>query len=380
MSRTNTTFGLLQAIAIVATIAIVLWSLGLPSMRFAQAENVKFFSDTLSDSAPGVVSDHTITFATPSGVPNGGTISIDFSDGPFVLGSVDYTDIDVYDDATLLSTAADCLGADETSATTTGTTILITFCSGNGAEILANGTTTILIGQNAVGSTTNAQIENPALGVYEINVTAGADTGTTMVAIVLPVVVTASVNTYFTFSISGVGAGEDVNQVTTTGTSSTTTIPFGTLQPGIATTVAQQLSVATNASYGYSVTVAVDQQLTSSNEADIDGFIEGTYTTLPTLWQSPLPDVNNENTWGHWGLTSNDETLPGDPFDVGDAGQLYVSASTTPVQVMRHTGPADGTTQNIGRARVGYTVEITALQEAGSDYTAALTYVATPVF
>lgn len=382
MSRTSTTFGLLQAIAIVATIAIVLWSLGLPSLRFAQAENVTSLSDTLSDSAPSVGADHTITFVTPSGVANGESITIDFSDGPFVFGSVDYTDIDVYDDSTLLSTAADCSGTEETSATTSGAVLTITFCAGDTAEIPANGTTTILIGKNAIGGNTNDQITNPVVGSYEIAITAGSqDVGTAMVAIVSPVTVTASVNTFFTFTISGVGEGQDVNQVTTTGSSSTTTIPFGVLQPGVATTSAQELSVATNASYGFSVTVAVDQQLTSSTGADIDGFIEGTYTTTPTAWVSPVPNINNEDTWGHWGLTSNDETLSGgDPFDVGGAGGLFVSASTTPVEVFQHNGPSDGTTQNIGKARVGYQVEITSLQEAGSDYTATLTYVATPIF
>jgi hypothetical protein len=379
MSRTNTTFGLLQAIAIVATVAIVLWSLGVPSIQFAQASNVTSLSNTLSDSGPAAFADHTITFVTPTGITNGATTTISFADGPFVVGSVDHTDIDVYDDTTLLSTAADCTGTEETSAAFSGTTLTIVFCAGDGAEILPNGTTTILIGLNATGG--NAQLQNPALGVYNINVTAGTeDTGTAMVAIVAPVTVTAAVNTFFTFSIGGVAEGEDVNQVTTTGVSSTTSIPFGVLTPGVATTSAQQLSVATNASYGFSVTVAVDQQLTSSTGADIDGFVNGSFTTTPTLWTAPTGNINNENTWGHWGLTSNDETLPGDPFDVGGAGQLFVSASTTPVEVFRHTGPSDGLTQNIGTARVGYQVEITALQEAGTDYTATLTYVATPVF
>ena len=57
-----------------------------------------------------------------------------------------------------------------------------------------------------------------------------------------------------------------------------------------------------------------------------------------------------------------------------------MSASTSPVEVFKNNGPADGTTQNIGTAKVGYKVEISPLQEAGSDYTATLTYVATPVF
>jgi hypothetical protein len=382
MSRTNTTFGLLQAVATIAAIAIFMWSIGLPTMRFAQAANVTQFSNTLSDSAPGVPANHTITFVTPTGVAEGETIILDFSDGPFGTSTVNYTDIEVFDDATLLSIAANCSGSAETSAEIVGSILTITFCSGNGASIPANGTTTILIGNHTASGT--AQFINPALGSYEISVTAGAsDSGATRVAIVSPVVVSATVDTIFTFTIDGVNSGESVNQVTTTATTSATEINFGTLVygPGNESVAAQQLSVSTNASYGFSVTVQVDQQLTSiSTGADIDGFIDGTYTNSPTNWVSPSGTISNENTWGHWGFTTNDGTLPGNPFDVGGAGELFVSASTTPFEVFRHTGPSDGTTQNIGRARVAYQVGITSLQEAATDYSATLTYVATPIF
>ena len=76
MHRTNTTFSLLQAVAVVATLAIILWSVGVPAFRFAEAANVISFSDTLSDSAPTVDANHTITFVTPTGLPAGETISI----------------------------------------------------------------------------------------------------------------------------------------------------------------------------------------------------------------------------------------------------------------------------------------------------------------
>jgi hypothetical protein len=385
MSRTKTTFGLLQAAALTLGLAIILWSLGLSSFRFAEAANVTSFSDTLSDSAPVVGSDHTITFTTPTGIVNGQTIVVDFSDGPFVVGSVDFTDIDVIDGSTNLSVAADCSGLDETSAAFSGTTLTITFCSGDSASIAPNGTTTILIGENATfGVAGNAQLGNPTVGSYEIDITAGAaDSGSTRVAIIAPVVVTAAVDTSFTFTVTGVGGGGSatVNQEPITGTSTATTIPFGTLTANTASTAAQELSVETNASYGYAVTVQVDQQLTSSTGADIDGFANGAFTSTPIAWAQPSESISNEDTWGHWGLTSDDATFGlADPFDAGGTGQLFVSASTTPVEVMRHNGPSDGTTQNIGLARVGYTVEISPLQEAGNDYTATLTYVATPVF
>ncbi|MCD5381108.1 MAG: hypothetical protein LR008_00860 [Candidatus Pacebacteria bacterium] len=57
-----------------------------------------------------------------------------------------------------------------------------------------------------------------------------------------------------------------------------------------------------------------------------------------------------------------------------------MSASTTAVEVFRHDAVADGTVQGEGFARVGYTVEIGSLQEGAEDYTAILTYIATPVF
>ncbi len=383
MSRTNTTFGLLQAIAAVATLAILLWSIGLPSFRFAEAASVTSFSDTLSDSAPSVGSNHTLSFVTPTGVTNGQTITISLANGPFVIGSTTFADIDVLDGATNLAVAASCAGAEQIGFATSTNLITLTFCSGDGGSIAAFGTTTIRIGTHATfGTTGTRQLRNPVVGSYAINLTAGAsDSGTTRVAIIAPVVVTAAVDTSFTFTVAGLSGGTNVNGLVTTGSSTATSIPFGVLTAGNASSAAQQLSVSTNSSYGFAVTVKTDQQLRSSNGADIDGFNNGSFATTPIAWVPPTQSISNENTWGHWGLTSNDATFGvSDPFNVGGAGELFVSASTTPVQIFRHDGPSDGTTPNIGRASVAYQVQISALQEAGNDYTATLTYVATTVF
>ncbi len=383
MSRTNTTFGLLQAIAATAILATLLWSVGLPSFRFAEAASVTSLSDTLSDSAPSVGSNHTLTFVTPTGIANGSTITISLANGPFLLGSTTFAEVDVVDGNTNLSVAASCAATDEIGFSTSTNLITLTFCSGDGASIDPAGTTTIRIGTHATfGTTGTKQLRNPGVGSYEIDITAGAsDTGSTRVAIIAPVVVTAAVDTSFTFTVAGLAGGTDVNGLVTTGSSTATAIAFGALTANNASSAAQRLSVSTNASYGFAVTVQTDQQLTSSSGADIDGFLNGSYSSTPLSWSPPTASIANENTWGHWGLTSNDATFGvTDPFDVGGAGELFVSASTTPVQVFRHGGPSDGTTQNIGRADVAYQVQISALQEAGNDYTATLTYVATPVF
>lgn len=358
--------------------AIVLWSLGASSIRFAEAANVTTFSNTLSASAPSVASDHTITFTTPTGIAEAETITIDFSDGPFVIGSVDETDIDVLDDTTDLDVAATCGGTEEVSAVFAATTLTLTICAGDGGAIAANGTTTIKIGTNAtyVGDTgdADAQMTNPTAGSYQIPVTAGAtDVGETRVAIVDTVTVTASVDTLFTFTVTGVAGGELVNGTTTGAGTSPIAIPFGELDANVASTAAQDLTVITNSSNGFVVTVTSDGQLNSDNGADIDGFRNGNFNETPLAWIPPTVSIGLEETYGHWGITSDDT----DHFAVAET---YVSASTTPVSVFTHTGPADGTTTGQGTTRVGYTVEISSLQEAANDYQAILTYVATPVF
>jgi hypothetical protein len=228
----------------------------------------------------------------------------------------------------------------------------------------------------------DTQIVNPASeGSYELGFTVGAsDSGWTRVVILSGVEVTAAVDTVFTFTVAGVGAGQTVNGTTTTGSTGSTTIPFGTLQAGVGTTTAQDLFVSTNAANGYVVTVQLDQELQSSTGAIIDGFIDGSYTDDPTAWIAPGGDIGVPTSYGHWGITSDDATTTRSAsFEFGS--QEFVAASTTAgVVVMSHNGPANGAGNDAGEARVGYKVEISGLQEAGDDYTATLTYVATPTF
>ncbi len=386
MIRTNTTFKLLQAITAVVTLAIILWFAGVPMFRTAEAANVISFSDTLSDSEPGQVSNHTLSFVTPTGLAAGEIITINFATTGFSgVGSIVAGDVDLNVNGVernLVDTAA---SGSNWNVTAAGTTIDIE----SGTDTIGtNATVTIRIGTNAVASTTGTnQITNPAVGSYEITIDVGgqptSDSGATRVAIVDVVTVTAAVATVFNFTVNGVNAGLDVNQDTTNSTSTPTAIPFGVLVADTPKTAAQDLQVSTNAANGFVVTVQTDQQLTSATGADIDGFIEGTYTSFPELWAAPVAVLGSEDTYGHWGITSDDDTVTAvltDDFDVGNAGRAYVSASTTPVEVFRNDGPTDGTTQGVGITRVGYTIEVTSLQEAGDDYTATLTYVATPVF
>jgi hypothetical protein len=379
MFRTEKTVGMLKAIALIAGLAILLWSLGLPSLRFAEAVNITTVSDILSDSAPSAGSNHEITFTSPTGIANGATTTINF-ESDFDLSGIDFSDID-FSSTSDYTVAGDCSGSEQVAATVSGQNLNLVFCIGDGGSLPAYGTTTILIGTNATGGTANAQIVNPTSeGSYELDITAGAsDTGATRVAIINSVQVTATVDTVFQFAVSGLPGGTSVNGDTTTGTTSTTSIPFGTLTNGNATTSAQRLSVTTNAKNGYVVTIQIDQPLQSSTGADIDGFVEGSYTDTPVAWASPVPVLNSENTYGHWGFTTDDATTTRSAPDEFGPGE-YAAASTSPRVVMSNDGPANGTGVGVGTTTVGYKVEISALQEAGDDYQATLTYVATPTF
>ena len=388
MNRTAKTVRLLQAVAAIAGLAVLLWSLGLPSFNFVEAANLTDVSNTLTDSDPSTVSDHTIEFVIPTG-SNGidaatEVISVTFPTGFTGTSSIALTDVDLEvngTDQTLVASGTEA--ANQWGFEFIGNDLILV--SGGGTAVAgANATVTIEVGNNAVfgGAGADNQIVNPAAtGTYEfvIDVAAGQDTGKTNVVIIDNVDVTASVDTLFTFAIRAVAAGQPVNGDTTTGPSTATTIPFGTLTAGNASTTAQQLEVTTNAEQGYVVTVTADGQLDSSTGADIDGFIEGAFTTDPTAWQSPVPVVGSENTYGHWGITSDDTNTFARGAEEFASGE-YVSPSTTPIVVMGNDGPSDGTGTGVGTTTVGYKVEISSLQEAADDYNAVLTYVATPTF
>jgi hypothetical protein len=376
MSKLSTNVEALhRVVAMLVAVAVLAWSVG--AYTSAQAANLIEISNTLSDSDISAVSNHTLQFEIPAGSPGvaaGGTISVTFPAG-FVMGSVAFADMDLNIASSEQTLAAAPSGA-TWGAVVSGQTV--TFTSGSGTAAAGN-VVIIRIGTNATtGGTGVNQVTNPGTeGSYEFYVTAGvADTGRTRVAILDNVLVTAQVPTIFEFTVAGVDVTEGVNGTTTTGSTTATTIPFGVLTPGGIKTLAQDLTVQTNAANGFVVTVEQDDDLKSSTDAVIDGFIDGAYTNTPVAWQAPANNVLLDNTWGHWGLTSDDSDLNTDEFGTN----LWVAASTTPRQVFSHTGPADGTTQDIGIARVGYQIQITALQEAGDDYQTILTYIATPTF
>jgi hypothetical protein len=367
--------------------------LSFPVMPGGQAASLTDVKDTISDSDLGVDANHEIKFTVTNAVPEDGQIKITFDPAGlnFDLTGVLYTDIDLFID-NVERTLGD--GAAAQTDTVDGVTIdtindyiLFDLATSTAYAIPANATGTVKIGTNAAGGVN--QINNPSTaGSYRILIetkdaaNALIDSAEAMVAITEDVVVTATVSATLTFTISGVTSGQSVNGTVTNIDTTATTIPFGTLTVGATSTAAQDLAVATNASDGFTVTIFQDQNLTNANGNDIDCFDDGVCVdyTSAAAWSAPAGILGQENTYGHFGITSEDESLGTNCASDYYGTDLWAGLSgTTQAEVMCHTGPADGSTPHKGATRVGFNIEITALQEAG-DYTNTLTYIATPTY
>jgi hypothetical protein len=374
-----------KLIAKTLIVSVLAWTAGFAFfLQDSRAANLSYVKDTLSTSQPSAYANHTIIFNASSGISNGQTITITFPTSSFDMSQITFTDVDIASTSDF-SVAANCSGAEPVSLTTSTNQLTFTFCSGDGGFIGANGTTTLEIGTNATfGVAGTHQIMNPATSTtYRISIGGTQlDSGVTMVSIIPRVQLTASIDSTFTFTINAVTSSTVINGVTTTLTSLATSSAFGTLLPNVPQIMGQRLDVTTNARNGFLVTVVQDQNMTSYTGADIDLFRNGNATSVPSAWTAPSSTLDVENTYGHYGITTDDKDLTTDTADPNDnfATATFVGNITTPRNIFAHNGPSDGTTANKGRASVAVKIEIGSLQEAANDYSNYLTFVATPTF
>lgn len=350
-----------RVVATLVACATVLFSIGV--YQTAQAANFEDISDLLTDSHPSVTSGHTITFT----IPASGTALADGDDLTITLEGFTVTGVN----------------NTNTSVTVAGTPDADPTIGGVG-EVITISNVAASAGDTIVVAIDDGVITNPVAGSYDVSIATPNDSGKTMVAIIDHVTVSASVDTSFVFTVDGLASTSPaVNGATLTGDSTATLLDYGELTAGNAEVLGQELTVTTNALNGFAVTVESDGNLRSANGADIDNFDDGSdVADVGTQWNSPTPDIDDENTWGHWGLTTDDGDLfsDGNYYTTDFASNDFIAASTSPRVVFAHSGPSDGTTVDKGSTTVAYQVEISALQEAADDYTAILTYIATPTF
>ena len=366
-----------KQVAVVLVASTLTWAIGVPVFfTTASAVQMTQVSATASSSALGAISNYIIRFTSTTTAPGNSTITfqLDPTTSSFVInGSLTFADIT----SPNVAMVASCTAGNQailSSFTNNPDVITITLCA---AASIPAGPVSFSLG--------NSRITNPGgAGSYKVSITGGAgwtDSATTMVAILSQVTVTASVDTTLTFTVAGVASGQQVNNEQVSTTSSATAIGFGTLASGTPVIAAQDLTVSTNAQNGFIVTVHEDQNLLSANGADIDLFSDGSQVFTPVAWATPTAALGVENTYGHIGLTSNDTDLNANEFFSGSVIKWTGAfGPTTTRAIFSHTGPSDGVTQNIGKARIGYKILVSSLQEAATDYTNHLIYICTPTF
>lgn len=347
-----------KLLSIIAMVALIFSS---SLVDWVNAASIISASDRLSDSDVSVTNvTHTIAFRPLQNLALNDYFQVTL---PAEFGTI------------ANATQVTCPGA--LSASVPGAPSRIAKCTSDAGTFIAATTTITITG-----------VTNPAVaGSYTIAIASYNSGGTlkenvnVMVAIVPSVSVTANVPSTLNFVISPLSTSTAVNGATTTAAAATTSINFGSLQVGTSSIMGHSLHVTTNASYGFKVTVEQDQSLTSNTGSTIDSFQIGTPPGSPIAWTAPTGVLDSKNTYGHMGFTIDDDTLSsGNPYNVGVTGDRWMGFTGSSTQeIMYHNGPADGSTQSKGLARVAYRIQITALQEAG-DYSNTLTYVATPTY
>ena len=370
--------------------SLILWATGAPLfLNQVKAANLSFQSDTLSNSNNSSLSKHTIVYTNATSTIAGQTIVIGLdpvtSAFAEAFSGATSSDIFLLDNGTAVTYApGNVCGTNDFTATGnynngTNENLTLTLCPST--TIAAGHTITVV-----VGSTTKLWTNPAATNSYRITIGGTQDnSGETRVAVLPNVVLTAAINTSFTFTVTGTATGTALlgGNATSTNTDTGTTLPFGTLASSTAassTILVQQLNVTTNARNGFSVTVQENQPPTSGTGAIINLFSNGATTSIPATWVSPTATLDQYNTYSHFGISSDDTDENSTGANEFGSGTKWAGNIDQPRVVFSHTGPADGVTQNKGAAKVAFRIQITDLQPAGSDYTNTITYVATPTF
>lgn len=366
---------------LVALLAVLssLFSFGMPVAQAARPESLK---DTLTDSRPSVASNHTIILDLSSGttLASGETVTIAFPAG-FDISSVAVGDVDFLNGATdeTLQTGA-CGSTDTVRWTVSSQTMTFTACNSYTAE--AAGTAiTIKVGTNATGGANQAV--NTTAGSHTMTAagTYGDDTQDTILVVTAAVTVSATIDETLTLTVAAVVSGSCTTTGGTTITSTATTIPFATVSTETFYDICQQLTAATNAAGGYTVTMYTIAGLDSGANAFGVGTCDGACDlTTPNTWATATNNgyaVCMDDTTGNAAATANagwDTAAE----ECGGAGQKFeliadLSGSQVPSTIMSSvTGVTD-------ISIVGWRLSADATQAAGA-YTGTADYITTGTF
>ncbi len=324
----------------------------------ARAASLTALSDTQSTIKAATVSNHDITFTTPTGVASGQTIILTWDNSTSVNASLDYTDIDVLDDAVNVTLAASPSGATWGAVRTSGTVITLT----NGTSAVGAGSVIrIKIGTNATNQSTGVrQITNGSAGTTTLAISGTfTDTGTISTPIIADDVVniTATVNQTISFVVNDNTIGF--------GTLTTSNARYATADTNgsASDSVAHTLAVGTNAANGYTINVQGATLTSGSN-------------TITAIGATSAASSAGSEQFGIYATKSGgvNGTITARYGDDSTPGFAYNATASTSDTLATGTSATATETYSIH-----YIANIAALTEAGS-YSTNITYVGTGNF
>lgn len=209
------------------------------------------------------------------------------------------------------------------------------------------------------------------------NVATPVDATTARIAHIEAVRVTATVDPTISFSIAGIASGNTRCGVSTSVTTTATSVPFGGMALNTFKTLAQDLTVSTNASGGYVVTASENDELGLGGATT--PFIPDTSCDSGPCTISSQQDWNTATNNG-FGYSIQNVDAASVPFQYNTAGTFdarpfaNIVDSETPQTIFSST-----TVANAENAYVCYRLSVGATQAAG-DYENQITYTATGTF
>ncbi len=316
-------------------------------------------SVALSDSRPSTASTYTITFDGLSA----GTIKcimVQFSTAAeSMTGDVGT----VVTGATLETSSMVGTEANWTEDNATSNTVKLTYATG---ESINGDDKTLVLS----GITNGGTAENDYFAILTTYTNTDCSTGLTDTGVAAFIysngqAVSLTVDPSLTFTVTGVSSGGTVNGATTNITTTATTVPFARVVNSSTNAIGEQvLTVATNASSGYTVYARYTAKPTSGSN-DIDDHTGSNATP------STFTAAGTES----FGYTTSDSTLAGtaDRF-TSSGGNKWAAFTTSNAEVMYGAAAAASTT-----ADFGYQVGISGATPAGT-YTTTVILTATALY
>ncbi len=204
------------------------------------------------------------------------------------------------------------------------------------------------------------------------------DATSARVAHIEAVRVTATVDPTISFSIAGISSGATRCGVSTDATTTATSVPFGGMALNTFKTLAQDLTVSTNASGGYVVTSSENDQLGLGGATT--PFIPDTTCDGGTCTESSAVEWATATNNG-FGYSLENVDAASIAFEYDTSGDTFrskqfadITGAETPQTIFSST-----TVANAENAYVCYRLSVGATQAAG-DYENQITYTATGTF